>query len=112
MRQFNIYTVLVLSVVCAACSQLPMANNIEDSVAVGYLTIESIANTTATAYGNDWISREEKLRIRDSLQRAHDTLGQARAYLSLGQPDSARSSLLAAEVILDGLEQILQESQP
>lgn len=112
MRRFNLYTVLILTLMAAGCALLPKVDSIEDSVAVGYLTIESVAKSTAAAYDNDWISWEETQRIRGSLQLAHDSLGQVRAYLALGLTDDADVSLRSAEAILDGLQLILQEVEP
>jgi len=111
-RRFNLYAVIMLSLLYVGCSTVPSADTPEDRVAIGYLTIESVAKSTGLAYDNGWISLEEKQRIRGTLQLAHDAFGQVLALQALGRADDARLSLRIAESLLDGLELILQERTP
>lgn len=103
------FALVALLVLLTACSSVPRVKSVQDGIAVGYLTVESIAEATYVAHQQGSISDELKDEIRVDLQDAKHQLDQARALLGLDLGQS-QDALTAAESILVALQQILQEN--
>lgn len=112
MPEYRYFLTLVLICLLAACVSTPKLDTVEEGIAVGYITIESVAKSSTLAYQNKWIDSDEKALVVSNLQQAHDTLQYAQGQAALGNPIQAAQGLDLAEMILVGLQELLEGASP
>ena len=79
---------------------------VPESIAAGYLTIETVANAAADS---EQLTTEQKRRIRQHLQYAQDNLDVATEFYAVGQESESRDHLSQAIGALALAERILRE---
>lgn len=105
MRLQSLVCVCLLGLFLAACSILPQTP--KQSVAAGYVTIESLADAAAVAYRDGHIDAQQRTAIRESLRTAMGHLEQAESLIVQGLPSDA--PLHRAQAVLQVVQSILAE---
>ncbi|MAL97160.1 MAG: hypothetical protein CL583_01800 [Alteromonadaceae bacterium] len=108
MRQALPVLALALLLALVACVSLPQTP--KQTVAASYVTIESLAETTAIAYRDGHIDGETREEIRIALQESLGHLVEAESLLVAG--NDAESQIARARVILEAVQSILQKQVP
>lgn len=110
--EYTYFQLLVLICLLAGCVSTPKLENVESGIAVGYVTIEILADTAATAYEEQWIDESQKHQVVYNLQRSHDALQDAQGLAGLGRLGDAQDALHYAERILTTMQDMLREARP
>ena len=105
------FFIVLLTLLTACAVNAPKIDSLQDSIAVGYLTVESVADSTAIAFDSGWIDADEKTRIKTDLQTAKHSIDQSRRLLTVDL-SASQDALATAEAILATLQQLLQEHSP
>ena len=66
MKNAKISLFLIITVLIGACSVAPSIESIEDGIALGYVSIKSIANATKVAHDSGLIADELKDEIKSA----------------------------------------------
>ena len=97
---------LLAFLLLAACASLPQTTN--QRIAAGYVTVETLAETTAIAYRDGHIDDAEKARIKSSLNQSIDYLNLA-STSTLGAERTPEAYMALAAEILDKIAIELSE---
>ena len=90
----------------AACASVPQTTT--QRIAAGYVTVETLAETTAIAYRDGHIDIAEKARIKDSLNQSIDYLNLA-STATLGSDQTPEAYMELAIEILNKVAEQLNE---
>ena len=90
----------------AACASVPQTTT--QQIAAGYVTVETLAETTAIAYRDGHIDAAEKARIKASLNRSIDYLNLA-STATLGSEQTPEAYMQLAIEILNKIASQLNE---
>lgn len=105
-RTLPALVLLLAAVLLAGCAVTPQTP--EEGIAATYTTIESLADTAATAHAEGYISDRQRERVADRLQQAHDLTTGAREALEAGQSDEAGTKLSRARAVLSVVRDTLE----
>ena len=97
---------LLMILVFAACSTVP--KTVSQQIASGYVTVETLAETTAIAYRDGHIDAAEKARIKASLNQSIDYLNLA-STATLGSGQTPETYMKLAVEILNKIANQLNE---
>jgi hypothetical protein len=89
---------------CAVTPETP-----EEGVAAAYSTIESVAETIATARDAGYLEQAEVERLADRLQQAKDLTDTARRAIADGRATEGESILKRVRTVLAGVKQTIEE---
>ena len=90
----------------AACASVPQTTT--QRIAAGYVTVETLAETTAIAYRDGHIDAAEKARIKASLNQSIDYLNLA-STATLGSGQTPETYMKLAIEILNKIAKQLNE---
>jgi len=99
---------LLMILVFAACSTVP--KTVSQQIASGYVTVETLAETTAIAYRDGHIDAAEKARIKASLNQSINYLNLA-STATLGSGETPEAYMALAADILNEIAIQLSEVQ-
>ena len=102
LRAIPLLAILLL----AACASVPQTTT--QRIAAGYVTVETLAETTAIAYRDGHIDAAEKARIKASLNRSIDYLNLA-STATLGSGQTPETYMKLAIEILNKIANQLSE---
>ena len=97
---------LLAFLLLAACASVPQTTT--QRIAAGYVTVETLAETTAIAYRDGHIDAAEKARIKASLNRSIDYLNLA-GTATLGSGQTPETYMKLAIEILNKIANQLNE---
>ena len=97
---------LLMIMVLAACSTVP--KTVSQQIASGYVTVETLAETTAIAYRDGHIDAAEKSRIKAHLNQSMEYLNLA-STATLGSEQTPESYMALAAEILNKIAAQLSE---
>ena len=97
---------LLAFLLLAACASVPQTTT--QRIAAGYVTVETLAETTAIAYRDGHIDAAEKARIKASLNRSIDYLNLA-STATLGSGQTPETYMKLAVEILNKIANQLSE---
>jgi len=98
---------IILLLLLAGCGAL-QTQSTTDSIAIGYVTVETLAETALVAYQEGKIDDATRHVIIKNLQLAKDTLDVATEYATSENEDAAIDSLNAAYALLDIVRGFIQ----
>jgi len=101
---------LLMIMVLAACSTLTVPKTVSQQIASGYVTVETLAETTAIAYRDGHIDAAEKARIKASLNQSINYLNLA-STATLGSGETPEAYMALAADILNEIAIQLSEVQ-
>ena len=99
---------LLAFLLLAACSTVP--KTVSQQIASGYVTVETLAETTAIAYRDGHIDAAEKARIKASLNQSINYLNLA-STATLGSGETPEAYMALAADILNEIDIQLSEVQ-
>ena len=99
---------LLAFLLLAACASVPQTTT--QRIAAGYVTVETLAETTAIAYRDGHIDAAEKARIKASLNQSIDYLNLA-STATLGSGQTPETYMKLAIEILNKIAKQLNEVQ-
>ena len=99
---------LLMIMVLAACSTLTVPKTVSQQIASGYVTVETLAETTAIAYRDGHIDAAEKARIKGDLNQTMEYLNLA-STSTLGSEQTPESYMALAAEILNKIAAQLSE---
>ena len=99
---------LLAFLLLAACSTVP--KTVSQQIASGYVTVETLAETTAIAYRDGHIDAAEKARIKASLNQSINYLNLA-STATLGSGETPEAYMALAADILNQIAIQLSEVQ-
>ena len=97
---------LLAFLLLAACASVPQTTT--QRIAAGYVTVETLAETTAIAYRDGHIDAAEKARIKASLNQSIDYLNLA-STATLGSGQTPETYMKLAVEILNKIANQLSE---
>ena len=97
---------LLAFLLLAACASVPQTTT--QRIAAGYVTVETLAETTAIAYRDGHIDAAEKARIKASLNQSIDYLNLA-STAALGSGQTPETYMKLAIEILNKIANQLNE---
>ena len=97
---------LLAFLLLAACASVPQTTT--QRIAAGYVTVETLAETTAIAYRDGHIDAAEKARIKASLNQSIDYLNLA-STATLGSGQTPETYMKLAIEILNKIANQLNE---
>jgi len=97
---------LLAFLLLAACASVPQTTT--QRIAAGYVTVETLAETTAIAYSDGHIDAAEKARIKASLNQSIDYLNMA-STATLGSGQTPETYMKLAIEILNKIANQLSE---
>ena len=97
---------LLAFLLLAACASVPQTTT--QRIAAGYVTVETLAETTAIAYRDGHIDAAEKARIKASLNQSIDYLNLA-STATLGSGQTPETYMKLAIEILNKIANQLSE---
>ena len=97
---------LLAFLLLAACASVPQTTT--QKIAAGYVTVETLAETTAIAYRDGHIDAAEKARIKASLNQSIDYLNMA-STATLGSGQTPETYMKLAIEILNKIANQLSE---
>ncbi len=98
--------IVALILYLTGCAAL-QSTNVPETIAVGYLTIETIADTAADSD----MSQERRDRLRKVLQQAKNALDDATEVYAAGFEGQARSILSRVTELLQTAQEIVSDGR-
>lgn len=111
MRQPNLYRsalLLFLTWAIAACATVSVPATPEESLALNYQTIESLARSTANSLRLGSIDAKKARNVSEVLEQAYQVNKMAEAALEAGQIADGQTYLQTTSQILTQVEVLLQ----
>lgn len=100
----------ILLALMVACATPPSAPSLEESIAVGYITVETLAESALVAHEAGRISDEHRGLARLALQMAKNSLDLASTFAEAGDAPAAVEKTTEAFNYFDTVKRLLGET--
>lgn len=97
--------------VLAGCQGLQQAPSLGESIAAGYITVETLAESALMASEAGRIDTDDRAKIKSMLQQAKDGLDTALELLLAGRRNDVVSQLSIAYGYFETVRGLLEDSQ-
>jgi hypothetical protein len=106
----SVTALLILVLHIAACAMAPEAPSLEEAIAAGYITVETLAETTLAAHEAGRITDAHRGLARLALQQAKNSLDLAATFATRGDDVQAAERTTEAFNYVDTVERLLRDA--
>lgn len=104
-----VFALVALTILASGCAVQPKVNTIEDQVAVGYATVNGVANSVSVYLEAGLLPVDQAVAYRDQLVDIKGMLDTASIAIGVNKPKDALEGLQLANRLLLELQIKLQE---